>query len=172
MNITKPYFKIKKFREDAIVPSKRKEDAGYDFYGNFKNDFEIFDSAHINLIPTGIGCEIPCDWVLLLCERGSTGVRGISKRAGVIDSGFRGEIFVALNNTSSKPIIFAKYEDSRLDDFLLKNKLFKDDVTIYPQAKAIAQGLLLYCPHVEVEVVEELNNNSERGTGTIGSSGK
>lgn len=168
----RPFFKVKKFKDSAIVPSKRLEDAGYDFYGYFENDFEIFDSAHINLIPTGIGCEIPSEWVLLLAERGSTGVRGISKRAGVVDSGFRGEIFVALNNTSDKPIIFAKYEDERLDEFLKENKLWKEEVTVYPQGKAIAQGLLLYCPHVEVEVVSELSDNSERGTGTIGSSGK
>jgi len=168
----KPFFKIKKFSENAVIPSKRMEDAGYDFYGSFKEDFEIFDSAHINLIPTGIGCEIPNEWVLLLCERGSTGVRGISKRAGVIDSGFRGEIFVALNNTSDKPIIFSRFEDWRLDEFLAKHKLWKEDVTVYPQNKAIAQGLLLYCPHVDVEVVDELSANSERGVGTIGSSGK
>jgi len=42
---------------------------------------------------------------------------------------------------------------------------------IYPQSKAVAQGFLLYCPHVEVEETEELSD-SQRGDGTLGSSGK
>mgnify|MGYP001229803230 CR=1 FL=1 len=172
MDVSKPFFKIKKFREDAVIPSKRKEDAGYDLYGCFEDKFKVLKTGEIWLCPTGIGCEIPEDWVLFLNERGSTGTKGISKRAGIIDSGFRGEIFVCLNNTSNKDIIFAKSDGAGLAVFCEENNINESKVTIYPQSKAIAQGLLFWCPHVEVLEVSELSNNSERGTGVIGSSKK
>lgn len=172
MDVKKPFFKVKKFDESAIVPSKRKEDAGYDLYGVFKEDYKVLKTGEIWLCPTGIGCEIPEDFVLLLSERGSTGTKGISKRAGVIDSGFRGEIFVCLNNTSNKDIIFAKHEGAGLAVFCEENNINESEVTIYPQSKAVAQGMLMWCPHVDVEEVSELSDNSERGTGVIGSSNK
>lgn len=168
----KPFFKVKKFRDNAIVPSKRAEDAGYDVYGCFEKDFQIFKPGEVTLVPSGIGCEIPKDWVLYLGERGSTGSRGISKRAGIIDSGFRGEIFVALNNTSNKTVVFAKHQGADLAVFLEENNLSHEEITVYPQSKAIVQGMLFWCPHVEVEVVSDLADNSERGAGVIGSSKK
>lgn len=168
----RPYFKVKKLKKDAVIPCKRDEDAGFDLYGLFEDDFEIFMPGDIKLIPTGISIEFPNDWVFYVAERGSTGSKGISRRCGVIDSGYRGELFVATNNTSNKPVIFSKYTEGEiLDNFLKENGFEKDSITIYPQNKAIAQGMLLYCPHVEVEEVYELTN-SLRGDGALGSSNK
>ena len=172
MDVKKPFFKVKKFKESAKVPSKRKEDAGYDIYGCFEEDFKVLKTGELWLCPTGIGCEIPEDWVFFLSERGSTGIKGISKRAGIIDSGFRGEIFVILNNTSDKDVIFAKHEGAALAVFCEENNIDEMKVTIYPQSKAVAQALILYCPHIDVEEVSELSDNSERGSGVIGSSNK
>ena len=165
------YFKVKKVDPRAIIPSKREEDAGYDFYGVFDDEYQVLKHGEITLIPTGISMEFPKDWVLYLAERGSTGSKGIARRAGVVDSGFRGELKVMLNNTSNKTIIFIKdgvHEHEVLD----KISLERDQVTFYPQSKAIAQGMLLYAPHVEVEEVEELSSDSQRGDGMIGSSKK
>ena len=165
------YFKVKKLDSNAIIPSKREEDAGYDFYGLFGSDYQIFNKNEICMIPTGLSMEFPKNWVLFLAERGSTGSKGISRRCGVIDSGFRGELKIMLNNTSSKIIIFLK-EGIHEQEILDKEKLKKEEVTFYPQSKAVAQGMLLYCPHVEVQEVEELDDNSERGSGMLGSSQK
>ena len=167
-----PYFKVKKLKEGAIVPSKREEDAGYDLYGVFEESFQILQPGEVTLIPTGIACEIPKNWVLYIGERGSTGSKGIAKRAGIVDSGYRGEIFVATNNTSNKTIVFAKHDGPELGTFLQRNNLNTNDVTVYLQTKAIAQALLLYVPHVQVEEVKELDSKSERGDGALGSSGK
>ncbi len=172
MEVKKPFFKVKKFKENAIVPSKRKEDAGYDIYGCFEEDYKVLKTGELWMCPSGIGYEIPEDWVLLLHERGSTGTRGISKRAGVNDSGFRGEMFVILNNTSNKDIIFAKDTGAGLAVFCEENNINELDITVYPQSKAIAQAILMWCPHADVELVEELSDNSERGAGVIGSSNK
>lgn len=170
VEIEKPYIKVKKLKKNAIVPSKRDEDAGYDLYAVIDEEYNILMPGEIKLMPTGISIEIPKDFVFYLAERGSTGSKGIAKRAGIIDSGFRGEIFVALNNTSNKPVIF--YKNEAIINDLLKSKGFSiENVTLYPLTKAIAQGLLLYCPHVEIEEVNELGE-SLRGTGILGSSKK
>jgi dUTP pyrophosphatase len=168
--MNKPYFKIKKLSDDVIVPSKRDEDAGFDIYGIFEEDFIVLDSGEIKMIPTGFSMEIPKDWVFLIKERGSTGSKGISVRCGIIDSGFRGELFIALNNTSKKTIVFYK-EDWGLETFLESQDLKEDEVTIYPQTKAIAQGLLLYTPHVDVKIVNEISE-SERKDKILGSTNK
>ena len=164
--------KVKKLREGAKIPSKREEDAAYDIYGIFEEDFKILMHGELSMIPTGIAVEIPKNWVLYIAERGSIGSKGIAKRCGVIDSGYRGEVFVVINNTSDKPVIFVKSDDTKLDNFLSEKKHTKENVTIYPQSKGIAQAMLLYTPHIEPEVVLELDNTSKRGEGALGSSGK
>lgn len=168
----KPFLKIKKFKENAIIPSKRKEDAGYDLYGIFEDDFVLLKKSEIKMISTGIGVQIPADWVFYIGERGSTGSKGISRRCGIVDSGYRGEVFVPLNNTSNKDILFAKSEGAALAVFCEGNNINESEITIYPQSKAIAQALMLYCPHVEVQEVSDLDNDSERGSGALGSSNK
>ena len=167
-----PYLKVKKLKQQAQVPSKKEEDAGYDIYGIFDEDFKILEPGETFMAPTGIAVEIPKNWVMYIAERGSTGSKGIARRAGVVDSGYRGEIFIPLNNTSNKPIIFASNsEGPALADYLEEQDMLYDDVTVYPQSKAIAQALILHVPHIEVEEVEELGE-SHRGDGALGSSGK
>jgi len=167
----RPYLKIKLLRDDATMPSKRDEDAGYDLYCAWEEDFFVFNVGDLKLFPTKLSLEFPQDWVFYIAERGSTGTKGISRRCGVIDSGFRGELFVALNNTSNKPIVFYSEEGEKLDEFLKSKNLEKENITLYPQSKAIAQGMLLYCPHVDVEQVHDLTD-SQRGDGALGSSNK
>jgi len=164
------YFKVKRLREHIKLPSKRDEDAGFDLYADIKEDYLILKPGDIHVMPTGISIEIPYNWVFYIAERGSTGSKGISRRCGVIDSGFRGEIFVPINNTSNKIIIFYK-DETKIDSILSENNLKKEEITLYPLSKGIAQGMLLYCPHVEVEEVEVLGK-SVRGDGALGSSGK
>lgn len=165
------YFKVKRLDSRAKLPSKREEDAGYDLYALFDEEVKILKKGEIWLAPTGISMEFPKDWMLYIAERGSTGSKGISRRCGVVDSGFRGELKVILNNTSSKDIIFIK-SGINTQEALLKYNLNVDLVTFYPQEKAVAQGILLYCPHVEVEEVDELDSSSQRGDGMLGSSKK
>ena len=166
-----PFLKVKRLDKRAILPSKRDEDAGYDLYAVLDEDFFIFKPGQLHLFPTKISIEIPRDWVFYIAERGSTGSKGISKRCGVVDSGYRGEIFVALNNTSDKTVVFYREDNEKLDSFLQENSLSRDNVTLYPLSKGIAQGMLLYCPHVQVEEVHELGE-SVRGDGALGSSNK
>lgn len=170
--MNQPYLKVKKLRDEAKVPSKREEDAAYDIYGIIENDFEILKPGEIKLMPSGIAVQVPKDWVFFLTERGSTGSKGLARRCGVIDSGFRGEVFTCLNNTSNKSIVFIKNSEEGLEDFLASKNLQKDNVTLYSMSKAVSQAMVLHVPHIEVEEVDELDDNSKRGEGKLGSSGK
>ena len=171
--IERPYLKIKLLNDRAFLPFKRDEDASYDLYAIYDdNEFIVLNPGDIKMMKTGIAIEIPPDWLFYIAERSSTGTKGLATRCGIIDSGYRGEIFIPINNTSNKPIVFTNHkDDEKLGIFLRQNKFKEEDITIYPRTKAIAQGMLIYSPHVCIEKVDELSS-SERGAGALGSTGK
>lgn len=153
----------------VIMPSKRKEDAGFDIYANFTRENVVINPNETKMISTGIISSFPTGYVMILKERGSTGSKGIGQRCGVIDSGYRGEWFVPLTNHNDKPILITKETN---EDTL---KILSEDYIIYPYGKAICQAILFELPETETEEVsvdEIMNDESERGSGALGSSGK
>lgn len=168
MNTTIKFAKIK---QNAIIPQKRIEDAGLDLYACFdeiKEDYFSFAPHETRLIPTGIACACDKDYCLIVKERGSTGSKGIAVRAGVIDSGYRGEIFVALTNTTNKPMFIVSPKFG-YNEFLPQN------ILVYDASKAIAQALVIPVPNVNIQEIsyEELKNiTSERRDGSLGSTNK
>lgn len=156
-----------KIRPSAIIPSKRTEDAGYDIYANFDDDFIIIEPHMTTIIPTGIASSCPSEYCFVLKERSSTGSKGIAQRCGIIDSGYRGEWGVPITNTTNKRLVIAK--KSVLDMFADR------DFLIYPYEKAITQALVVPVPNtISTEITyEELKNiSSERDVGAFGSSNK
>lgn len=87
-----------KVKEDAIIPTKRDEDAGYDLYPCFKEDYLEIKPLHTRLVPLGVATAFDASYVMILKERGSTGTKGIAQRSGVIDSGYRGEYMAPVTN--------------------------------------------------------------------------
>ncbi len=164
------YLKVKRVKKEAVLLSKRKEDAAYDIYGVFEQDYKLLNPWEIYMVPTWIVIQIPQDKVFYICERGSTWTKWLARRAWVVDSWYRWEIFVPINNTTYKPVVFYKNEDG-LDAFLEENNLSKDNVTLYPQKKAIAQAMVLDVPHIEIEEVDELSD-SERWEWALWSTNK
>lgn len=187
-----------KVNPNAIILTKEKENAGYDIYACFDKDFLVIPPHSTKLVPTGIASAISDKYYLGVAERGSTGKIGMKYSAGVIDSGYRGEIFIGLSNINDVPIVISKltreeliekhgkigyggtiYMTEEEYDYLiyLKDEEY-DNLTciIYPYSKAIAQ-LIVHEVHNEVvskEIsYEELQSiPSKRGTGSLGSSGK
>ena len=162
-----------KVNPNAIIPTKEKENAGYDIYACFDKDFFIIPPHSTELVPTGIASAISDKYYLGVAERGSTGKIGMKYSAGIIDSGYRGEIFIALSNINNVDIIISKLSKEELMDKY--GEIYKH-CDIYPYSKAIAQ-LIVHEVHNEVipkEVsYEELQSiPSKRGTGSLGSSGK
>ncbi|MCL1924470.1 MAG: dUTP pyrophosphatase [Defluviitaleaceae bacterium] len=154
-----------KVKKDALIPSKREEDGAFDIYACFEEDYLLLNPHETKLVPTGIASSFSADYAAILKERGSTGVKGIGQRAGVIDSGYRGEWFIPITNHNEQPLIILK-EKAKID---LKQAI------IYPYEKAIAQCLMVIVPKLtisELSYEKLLKIKSERETGAFGSSGK
>lgn len=165
--------KFAKIREDAKIPSKRLEDAGYDIYPCFDADQIIIQPNQTTMIPTGIASACDVGFCFILKERGSTGIKGIAQRSGVIDSGYRGEWSIPITNVNSKPLIIAKSTSEMIKNMSVS--ILGKYCTIHPYEKALCQALVIPVPEVEVEeyTYDELKKiPSERGSGRLGSSGK
>ncbi len=159
-----------KVKEDAIIPSKRLEDAGYDLYPCFEQDYLEIKPLHTELVPLGVASAFDPEYVMILKERGSTGIKGMSIRAGVMDSGYRGEYLAPMTNVNDKPLRIIK--KAALDQLSDEEK---ETFIAYPYEKACAQGVLLRMPQIESEELsyEELSQiESQRADGRLGSSGK
>ena len=137
--------KVKKIEGQAIVPTRsNRDDAGWDLYSITTRP--IAPSQRVT-IRTGISLEIPEEYVGLIWPRSGMSVKnGIDVLAGVVDSGYRGEIKVCLLNTSRE------WMDIKEGD-------------------RIAQILFQEVPHFQLQEVEILQN-SDRGEGGFGSTGK
>ena len=167
MEPVKIYFT--RLRPGAVIPSKRAEDAGYDVYACLDSDWLELGPHETKPLPTGIASAFSADWYFHIGERGSTGAKGISKRAGVIDSGFRGEWFILLTNLNDAPLYLFRPEA----EAALREMLGGKDAVLYPTSKAIAQAMLLPVPKTVLEEIspEALSAmRSERGEGSLGSS--
>jgi|SRR5574344_1967236 dUTP pyrophosphatase len=178
--------KFAKVRPNAKIPTKRLEDAGLDIYACFDEPYMIINPHETVMIPTGIASACDVDYCLVLKERGSTGTKGMAQRSGIIDSGFHGEIFVPITNTTNKIIVIPRIKIPEIpemtsDEFeklneigLLSNQTGKDCI-IYPYEKAICQALVIPVPELDIEeyTYDELKTiPSKRGSGCLGSTGK
>lgn len=160
--------KFAKVHPDAVIPTKRAEDAAMDIYACFDLDWIGIEPHTSKLIPTGIASAFDPNWAIVFRERGSTGVKNMKINAGVIDSGFRGEYFVSIYNGNDEPIYITKYMNG-------EQAPEPKNAILYPYSKAIAQALVIPVPEVNVEEISyhELQQiPSERGIGMIGSSNK
>ena len=156
--------KFAKVNENAVVPSKNIEDAGYDVYACFDEEYMEIKPLNTKMVPTGIASAVPSTHYFQIQERGSTGTKGIKYGAGVIDSGYRGEWFIPITNCNDRLLVISKNMEL---DF--------GDAIVYPYEKAIAQAILLEVPAATVKEIsyEELQKiPSRRGEGSLGSSGK
>lgn len=140
--------KFAKLVDTATIPTGRDEDLGIDFYYYDKTAYVVSLPPHeVVKLPTGIIMAMEEGYGLVLKERSSLGSKGIAVRAGVIDSGYRGEVIVCLENTTDIP--------------------YRVDVT-----KAIAQGVLVPNPKKVIEeytMYEIMSIDSKRGVGGFGS---
>ena len=155
--------------KNAIIPHKKDEDAGYDCFPCFNEEHVIIKPFNSQLIPLGIASAFSNDYMMLLEERGSTGIKNIKRSCGVIDSGFRNQWFACIYNGNNKPLLITK-ETSESVLLSLKN-----DYIVHNYNKAICQALLLHVPKVkkcEISYEELLKIDSKRGLSALGSTDK
>lgn len=157
-----------KMKEQAIIPTKREEDGAFDIYACFEEDYMVIKPHETKMIATGLASAFSPDYVAILKERGSNGSKGIGQRAGVVDSGYRGEWFVPLTNHNDVPVVILK------ETYKEDQAAFADAI-IYPYEKGISQCIMVQVPKLattEISYETLLKFESERGTGALGSSGK
>jgi dUTP pyrophosphatase len=139
--------RIKKLSSEAVIPTYAKDgDAGMDLVATSIK----FDGTQITY-GTGLSMEIPKGFVGLVFPRSSIRKTdlSLSNSVGVIDSGYRGEIQATFNQKA----------------------LSKNGSLLYGVGDRIMQIIIIPYPPIEFEEVNELNN-TERGEGGFGSTGK
>ncbi len=99
----KSILKDKNIDVKDYVPAYNGESAGLDLYNTAPTFFirPTTKSSQKVLIPTGVKVHIPNGYVGLIQERGSITKTPLKVRAGVIDTGYTGEIFINCVNVSS-----------------------------------------------------------------------
>lgn len=94
---------VKLLENDAKMPKKANvNDAGWDLYSTIDT---VIPSKQRKTVKTGIALEMPENMAGLIWPRSGLSVKqGIDVLAGVVDSGYRGEIMVCLYNTSDENV--------------------------------------------------------------------
>jgi len=137
--------KVKKLNSEAKIPQYAHQgDAGFDVYS--VEHIEIKPGER-KAISTGLSFEIQEGYVMLVWDKSGLSKNfGLHTLAGVIDSGFRGEVNILVINHGSETHIFEKHDK-------------------------IAQVLVQKVEQANFEEVDELSDSS-RGDGGWGSTGK
>lgn len=167
--------KIKKLNNDAVIPNYAKYgDAGMDLTAISR----IFDKYGNVSYGTGLAIEIPDGYVGLLFPRSSNSKKDLllANSVGVIDSGYRGEIFLKFKPS---PVFFDANpapdgeigidSDSYNTIVLTTNENYLD-AELYNVGDKIAQLVIIACPQIKLQVVDELSY-TERGNNGFGSTG-
>ena len=137
--------KVKRLHKDAVLPTQaKKNDAAIDISSC---EELVLKAGEKNIVRTGISVAIPEGHAGFVWDRsGLAANNSIHSMAGVVDSGYRGEIKVVLINLGK--------EDFRIE-----------------KGMRIAQMAIQQVSSVDIEEVKELDV-TERGSGGFGSTGR
>lgn len=142
--------KIKKLNPNAKTPTRgSKQAAGYDIYACLETETAAIPAHCTVKVPTGISMAIPEGYFgAIFARSGLASKQGLrpANCVGVIDSDYRGEFIVMLHNDT-------------------------DEQKTIENGDRIGQLVILPYMSVEFEETDSLDE-TERGTGGFGSSGK
>lgn len=136
-----------KSHPEAQIPTKsHSDDAGHDLYAT---ESCVIDPLRRRTIGTGVTIAIPSGYVGLIWPRsGLAAKQGVDVLAGVIDSGYTGEICVILYNTDPNNEVSIK------------------------KGERIAQILFQQVCNFKLIQVDSCVEETSRGEGGFGSSGR
>jgi deoxyuridine 5'-triphosphate nucleotidohydrolase len=150
-----PCIKVFKTCDEAVIPSKaRYSDAGYDLtiikeYKRLTSNTVIYD--------TGIKLEIPNGYYVEIVPRSSISRSGymLANNVGIIDQGYRGNLYVALTKINDETPDITDLANWRLPwkccQMIVKKQIYSK---------------LVFCDSGQDEI-----EKSNRGTGAFGSTG-
>jgi dUTP pyrophosphatase len=101
------HLKVQKLSPHAKLPARSNStDAGWDLHSL---DSHTLKPGERRVLDTGIALEIPAGYVGLIWPRSGLAIKqGVDVFAGVVDSGYRGEIKVCLYNSSIAKVSIRK----------------------------------------------------------------
>ena len=124
------------------------------------------------IVPTGIKCAIPEGYALLIQPRSGQSVKTklrVANTPGLIDSGYRDEIGVIIENIEP-PFKDIDYEFDDKGEIHIKSILHGQSYTIAAGQK-FAQMRLVQVPHAQFVAVENVGEIGENRGGGFGSTG-
>lgn len=166
--ITKRVIQVPVQLEDgAIIPTyAHASDAAMDLYS--LEEYIIRPGEQI-LVRTGIKIALPYGYALLIQPRSGLSIKSklrIPNTPGLIDSGYRGEICVPMENIEPNIKDFVLDEDGKATGILYGNSYTIE------KGERIAQARLVEVPTISwAEVSNILEFDSDRGEGGFGSTG-
>ena len=141
--------RIKRLDKEAKIPTRRSSQAaGYDLYAKTDSAVQEIRPGETAKVGTGIAAEIPDGYFgAVFARSGLATKKGLrpANCVGVIDSDYRGEIFVPLHNDSG-------------------------EIQTIADGDRIAQLIILPYLTVDFSETDELSE-TERGAGGFGSTG-
>lgn len=139
---------VKKLNDKAVLPEYQTKGAAcFDLVTT--SDNQVIEPGCQTKLTTGLAFAIPEEHVMLVFSRSGHGFKNrvrLSNCVGVIDSDYRGELMVALENDGTEPMNI-NYGDR------------------------IAQAMVIRSEQVSFNVVDALDSTA-RGDGGLGSTGK
>jgi dUTP pyrophosphatase len=136
--------KVKRLRASSKLPRYgHPGDAGMDL---FSAADMVLEPGKVLPVPTGIQAAIPTGHVGLIWDKSGISLSGVHRLAGVVDSGYRGEIKVVMINLSDQDYVITR-------------------------GMKIAQMLIQPVLQVEIHEVDDLED-TDRGEGGFGSTGR
>ena len=141
--IMEKILRVHRISENAKLPTYgHPGDAGLDLFSSVEHRLE---AGEVFPVPTGIKIAVPEGFVGLVWDKSGISLKGAHRLAGVIDSGYRGEVKVVLFNLGRGPFSISR-------------------------GMKVAQLLIQPVVTVRVEDTEDLDDTS-RGENGFGSTG-
>jgi dUTP pyrophosphatase len=165
--------KIKRLNEDAVIPKYAREgDAGFDLIAT---EDVIIEPGETKLIPTGLAFELPPGYEMQIRPRSGITLRTkLRVQLGTIDSSYRGEVSVIVDNIRVDEECIAGGLDT-IDGNIVPCEDYglpyvSTDAYIIRKGDRIAQAVI--APFETAHFVDSNKlEESMRGAGGFGSSG-
>lgn len=176
--------KVKRLNEHAVIPKYAKPgDSGFDLVATEDVIVEPGASAKV---PTGLAFDIPRGYEIQIRPRsGITSKTKLRVQFGTVDSGYRGEVKVSVDNIAQPEIYEIDLNERSVnygrlsfpstiggevhDDWNYFGN-YRDGTYIIRKGDRIAQGVLAPVARTTFEEVDDLGE-TERGANGFGSSG-
>lgn len=177
---------VKKMHEDAVIPKYAKAgDAGFDLVAV---EDVIIMPGDTKIVKTGLAFAIPEGYEIQIRPRSGVSAKTtirVANAPGTIDSGYRGEVGVIVDNVANMVYEYEDGDDWSYARIISETSSWVDTIDDkqellvhqYPvgtikirKGDRIAQGVLAEVPTAIFEEVAELGD-TERGEGGFGSSG-